>query len=293
MFLSLLLAAAAPLEVADISDEVRSANAERAANGNAAFLAQVEILAERGDESAIELLGETYLDGRFGAARDIAKACGYFARTAERRGDSAHNFARCHERGEGQPANPVLARHWYARGAELGFAKSNCALGNLMIAGTGGSKDVTGGMGLCRKAAEQGVADAQTDLGNYLLAGLGGTRDIVEARKWYTLAAAQEQPNAQFVLGQIYSKGDGTPVDWDAAVHWWTRAYTGGRKDAAALIVSGLFKRIVVERGGKTTLDRSMLPEAMIWIERAATEDPDPAQRANFAEILAQLRGGA
>lgn len=293
MILFILLAAAAPAAEADISPEVRAVSAERGSLGNEAFLARVETLAQGGDSSAIELLGEIYVGGLFGTARNPAKACGYFERAANLRGDSAHNFARCHENGDGMPEDAAMARKWYARGAALGYLKSSCALGNLMIAGKGGPKDVAGGIGLCRKAAEAGNADAQTDLGNYLIAGKIVDRNVIEARKWYTRAAEQDQPNAQFVLGQILWNGDGTPVDYDAAVVWWKRAYAGGRKDAASLIVGGLFKRLLVESDGKTTVDRAQLPETIIWLERAATEDPDPVRRQRSSEILAKLRSGA
>lgn len=290
--LPLFLLAAAPLAGVDLSSEVSAAIATRASRGDEAFLSTIEALVDRDDASAIELLGEVYMRGGFGRGRNPAKACELFGRAAERRGDSAHNLARCYERGDGLGADAAKARVWYRRGAAVGYAKSNCALGNLMVAGTGGPRDVAGGIALCRKAAEAGEADAQTDLGNYLLGGTGGTRDIVEARKWYTLAAQQNQANAQFVLGQIHWNGDGTPIDRGAAVKWWRLAYAGGRKDAAGLIVGGLFKQMIVERDAKTTIDRSLLPETLAWLERAASEDPDPARRKDFAETLVKLRGG-
>ena len=264
----------------------------RASGGEAAFFITIRSLVDRDDASAIELLGENYMFGGFGLPRDSAKACALFAKAAERRGDAAHNLARCYETGDGWAADAEKARVWYAKGAAFGYEKSNCALGNLMIAGTGGPRDVAAGVALCRKAAEVGVSDAQTDLGNYLLQGIGGARDAVEARRWYTLAAEQNQPNAQLVLGQIFWNGDGTAVDRIAAVKWWKLAYVGGRKDAAGLIVGGLFKQMIVERDGKATVDRSLLPETVSWLERAAAEDPDPARRQQFSETLASLKAG-
>jgi uncharacterized protein len=286
--LALTLASAAAPEV---SAEVRAATSARKPGQDAAFIAEIERLADRDDASAIELLGEAYLFGGFGLARSPTKACSHFTRAADRRGDSAHNLARCYEHGEGLPADLAAARQWYAKAAALGYAKSHCALGNMMVAGRGGSKDIAGGIAKCRQAAEAGEADAQTDFANYLLMGTGGPKDPIEARKWYTLAAEQGQANAQFVLGQIHWKGDGTPVDQATAVKWWKLAYEGGRKDAAGLIVGAMFKLLIVEHDGKRTVDRSHLPETLLWLERAATEDPNPAQRQRYAEILADLRG--
>lgn len=289
MLALLLLAAASPQASLGSSPELRAAVADRASAGDAAFVAKVEALAARDDASAIQLVGELLLNGALGVARDPQRACAMFGRAAERRGDSAHNFARCHEKGDGLSPDPAKARQWYAKAAKLGNAKSDCALGNMMIAGAGGPKEVAGGVALCRTAAEAGDRDAQTDFANFLLSGQGVGRSVVEARKWYAFAAEQGQPNAQLVLGQIHWNGDGTPVDRDAAVGWWKRAYAGGRKDAARLIVGGLFKRMVLERDGRETIDRSLLPETLIWLQRAATEDPDPARRKRFAEDLANL----
>ncbi len=289
MILSLILALAAPQDV-QISAAVREALAAGKTTGDAVMIGKIEALAAQNDASAIELLGEIHEFGGFGVTRDSTIACAFFVRAADRRGDSAHNLARCYETGNGLAADPVKARSWYGRAAALGYSKSGCALGNMMVAGSGGPRDVAGGMALCRRAAEAGNADAQTDLGNFLIRGVAGKPDAVEARKWYALAAAQGQASAQLVLGQIYWNGDGTPADRDAAVKWWKLAWDGGRKDAAGLIVDDLFARMITERDGKKQVDRAYLPDTLLWLERAAAEDPDPAKRKGFAESLATLR---
>ena len=286
----LILALAAPQDI-QISTPVREAIAARKTTGDAVMIAKVQALADQDDASAIEFLGEIYGEGGFGVAADPARACALFARVAARRGESAHNLARCYEEGVGIARDPVKARDWYRKAAALGYVRSNCALGNMMVGGKGGPRDVAGGVALCRKAAEAGNADAQTDLGNFLLQGVNGKPDAVEARKWYALAAAQGQANAQVVLGQIYWNGNGTPVDRDAAVKWWKLAWDGGRKDAAALIVRDLFARLITKRDGKEVIDRTYLPDTITWLELAAAEDPDPEKRKGFAESLAILRG--
>lgn len=296
MLIAFLLAAAPvpadqPLA---LSPEVQAAMAERKSSAltDAAFIARIEALADRDDASAIELLGEVSQFGGLGIARDTAKACAFFARAATRRGDSAHNFARCNEFGDGVALDYAKARTWYARAAAAGYLKSNCALGMLMVDGKGGAKDVTGGVALCRKAAEAGDSDAQADLGNFLLTGTTVPRDMVEARKWYSLVAEQGQPNAAFTLAQIYWNGDGTPVDVAAAERWWKVAYAGGRKDAAGRVSRAVFKRMSVTRDGKETIDRALLPEYLTWLTRAASEEPDPARRKVYADALAGLKNG-
>jgi TPR repeat protein len=212
-------------------------------------------------------------------------------RIAARRGDAAHNLARCYETGSGLPADAGKAREWYGRATSLGYPKSSCALGNLMITGVGGPRDIAGGLALCKRAAETGNPDAQTDLGNYLITGTVVPKDAVQARKWYTLAANQNQANAAFVLAQIYWNGDGIAVDRDAAERWWKVAYDGGRKDAAGFISRAVFKRMLIMRDGKEAIDRSVLPDYATWLQRAAAEDPDPTKRKVFAESLAVLKG--
>ena len=277
-----------------LSPEVQAAIAERKSStlSDTAFVVRIQELADRGDASAIELLGEISQFGGFGIVPDTTKACAFFARAAARRGDSAHNFARCNEFGEGVPLDYAKARTWYARAAASGYLKSNCALGMLMLDGKGGATDAAGGVALCRKAAEAGDPNAQADLGNFLLLGKVVPRNVVEARKWYSLAAEQNQPNAAFTLAEIYSKGDGTPVDRTAAERWFRVAYDGGRKDAAAFITRALFKRMIIKRDGQDVVDRALLPETMMWLERAATEDPDPALRQEFGKILSDMKSG-
>jgi uncharacterized protein len=292
MLIALLLAASATqTDPMALSSDLQAIVARRGSMGDEQTVKKVKMLADHGDDSAAELIGELYSFGGMGVTRDPVKACAQFMRIATRRGDAAHNLARCYENGEGLAADPAKARKWYAKGAELGYAKSSCALGSLLLNGRGGPSDIAKGMVLCRTAAERGDPDAQTDLANYLLEGRFVARNIVEARKWYTLAAAHDQANALFVLGQIYWNGDGTPVDRNEAAKLWRRAWAGGRKDAAGLIAGDLFKRMVTTRDGKQNVDRSLLPEAIQWLERAAAEDPDPAKRKGFADTLATLKG--
>jgi uncharacterized protein len=292
MIITLLLATAATqVDPIALSPDLQAVVVQRVSLGDEKTIEKVRTLADSGDDSAAELIGELYSFGGFGLSRDPAKACAQFLRIATRRGDAAHNLARCYEKGEGLAADLAEARKWYAKGAELGYAKSSCALGNLLLNGRGGPSDIAKGMALCRSAAELGDPDAQTDLANYLLEGRFVARDIVEARKWYTLAAAHDQANALFVLGQIYWNGDGTPVNHDEASKLWKRAWAGGRKDAAGLIVRDIFARMVTTRDGKQIVDRSILPEAIQWLERAAAEDPDQAKRKAFTETLGALKG--
>lgn len=177
---------------ASISPAVAAAVAARNDVSPEALVEQLSALADGGDMSANELLGEAYQFGKFGLTSDVGKACDYFARAAQERPDSAHNLATCFYDGRGLPRDLAKARALYLKASDRGFPKAHCALGNMLLAGEGGPQDVATGLRLCRKSAELGVADAQTDLGGYLLVGKYVGKDVVAARGWLQKAAEQK-----------------------------------------------------------------------------------------------------
>lgn len=287
MLLALLLAAAPADDPLALSPEVRETVAQRDSLSPADFIAKIRMLGDRNDASAIELLGEIYAFGGFGVMPDQAKACDLFERAADRRGDAAHNLARCYETGQGGRAvDASKARQYYARGAGFGYAKSQCALGNLMVAGNGGPIDAAGGVELCRRGAEAGNADAQTDYGGYLLVGKVARRDPVEARRWLLEAAQQRQGNAAYLLAQIYWKGDGVVADRVVAARWWRVAHDAGRPDAALWLGREAFARSLGDNNGQKTVDRDILKEARSWFVIAAEKDPDGKLRAEATAAI-------
>lgn len=247
---------------------------------------QLEALAKAGRTDAAEILGEFLGEGG-PMGKDRRTACRWFETAARDRGDGRHNLAFCYETGDGGRRDLTEAARLYGEAGEMGFAKSSCALGNLMIAGKGVPKDVPGGVAQCLKGADGGDRDAQTDVGNFYLLGEVVTRDVVEARRWYELAAAQEQRNAAFTLGQIYWNGDGVAKDRARAATYWRLAYAKGRKDAAVLLGNEAFVRVQSE-GAPDGIDRAALDEALGWYEKAEREDP--ASRERIAEPLSILR---
>ena len=221
---------------------------------------------------------------------DAAALCDQLAQNADRGALAVHNRATCLFRGEGRPRDLPGARALYAQAVELGFTKSMCALGNMMIDGLGGARDIPAGLALCRRAAEAGDPDAQTDLANYLLAGQVMPRDVVEARRWYIRAAEQGQPNAAFVLGQIYWNGDGIAEDNAEAARWWRVAYEGGRPDAAYLLAREAFVRMTRGVRRAEDADPVVIAEALQWFDIAAERDPNPTAREYSVRQAATLR---
>jgi TPR repeat protein len=224
------------------------------------------------------------------AAPDIAAVC----RTIEARHDPSpedlHNLAPCLFHGHGLAQDLPRARRLYEQAAARGYLKADCALGNMMITGQGGPRDVAAGLARCRRVAEAGVADAQTDLGGYLLMGQVMPKDAVEARRWLTLAARQRQANAAFLLGQIYWNGDGVTKDNAEAARWWRIAYDGGRIDAARFLGLEAFVRITRGVQRPEDVDRNQLAEALRWLDLAAQSDPSEAGRQQAHQAAALLR---
>lgn len=272
-----------------ISPAVAAAVATQEEVSPEALIAKLAALADGGDASANELLGEAYQLGKFGLTRDVAKACDYFARVAKERADAAHNLATCFYDGRGLPRDLEKARALYRQASDQGFPKAHCALGNMLLAGDGGPQDVPTGLSLCRKSAELGVADAQTDLGGYLLVGKYIEKDVVAARGWLQKAAEQKQSNAAFLLAQIYWNGDGVAKDRGLAGQWWQIAHAGGRPDAAFWVMQSILGKMLREKDGKQVLDGVFVPEALKWSRIVAEHDPNAKHRDVAASLIMEF----
>ena len=252
----------------------------------------LEQLAERGDASAYEALGEIYANGSFGIPRDAVRGCDYFEKVGDRRADALHNLATCYYSGDGRRQDYVKARQLYAQAADGGWRMAFCAYGNMLVRSEGGPENKTEGIRLCRATAILGDPDAQTDYGTYLLTGNGVERDPVAARFMLEQAAAQNQRNAAFLLGQIHTRGDGTPVDHAAASEWFERAYDWGRRDAAYEAARSYLRRGYIQKeDGTATVRPELLSQCLAWLEKAEAVEPAGSERQTSAADLARLVG--
>lgn len=231
----------------------------------------LEQLAEQGDDSAYEALGELYAYGGLGIAVDPERGCDYFEAAGEKRQDALHNLATCYYNGNGRTQDLSRARELYVEAAEAGWRMSYCAYGNMLVKGEGGPVDAEEGIRLCRMTAVLGDADAQTDYGGYLLTGNGVERDPVAARFMLEQAGVQEQSNAAFLLGQIHTRGDGTPVDHRLAGEWFANSYEWGRRDAAFQAALTYMRRGYTQNDdGTASVRPDLLSEAKVWLVKAA-----------------------
>ena len=251
-----------------------------------ALIASLDRLADTGDDSALEVLGEIFSFGLFGFDRDPVRACDYFERVGPRRADSLHNQATCYFAGEGREADHAKARLLYVAAAEAGWIMAYCAYGNMLVRGEGGPVDAARGVRLCQMTAAAGDADAQTDYGGYLLMGQGVARDPVAARFMLEQAAEQEQRNAAFLLGQIHAKGDGVPVDDAAAGDWFAKAYEWGRRGGAYQAGLAYARRGFRTEDESYAISPDLLTQAIEWFELAARHDPEAEVRAQAAQMI-------
>lgn len=285
--LLLFLAALPPITPPDVSSAVVEVVRRHGPDLNEETERALQRLGEAGDRSAFALLGELHGMSIPGREPDWSKWCSYSEMAGEHSG-ALHNLATCYFLGQGRPRDLNRALELYERASQLGFAKSHCALGNMLISGMAGRQDPAYGLELCRHAADSGEPDAATDYGGYLLLGEHIERDPVEARRYLAAAAERRQPNAAFLLGQIYWNGDGIEQDREEAVRWWIVAHEGGRPDAASAIGLYLAAR-VFEQQRSGVIDQPLVERAIHWERIAAVQDPDPAKRAQAAQVLELL----
>lgn len=291
--LSLLLQADAPLPAAyesEVSAEVRAVLAQVDDAASAAQIARLEALAEHGDDSALELLGEMFSRGLFGLAPDAPRACAYFERLGERRPDGLHNRATCRYDGRAMAQDWPEARRLYRLAADGGWRQALCAYGNMLVRGEGGPADPAEGVRLCRMAAAAGNRDAQTDYGGYLLMGIGSDRDPVGARFVLEQAAAQRQANAAFLLAQIHMKGDGVDASPAEAQRWFAKAWEWGRADAAFETARQLMRQgYRTDAAGEISISPALLKEAIGWLRLARERDPDASRRRDADRLIPDL----
>ena len=288
---ALILAAAQPLSETPsvtISPEVRAVASKHGINLPADAVAALERLDRSGDRSATVLLSEYHMYVGRTPGSNWTRACDY----SEKAGaypSALHNLANCHFYGNGRPKDLSRARLLYRQAMDLGLAKAACALGNMLVAGLGGDKEVEAGLDLCRRGADAGDADAQTDYGGYLLIGEHVTKNAVLARRYLQAAANRKHRNAAFLLGQIHWNGDGTPKDRKEAVRWWKVADESGRPDAAYMIAMEALSRIVDARKAKMPIPAEAVRDAEVWLNRASTIEPSSDKKAQIPALLSEL----
>lgn len=198
--------------------------------------------AEQGYVFAINNLGICYEEGH-GVVRDLAFATSLYQRAAElgsvnamnnlgyikmlqqqfesakellheasNRGsvDALYNIAQLYEKGLGTTPSIDLAVKYYQRAADLGHARAQKQIGDILYSGAEGvEQDRVQAAHYYYLSAVQGVPDAQNNLGIMHEEGIGVVQDLVKAVKWYKEAAQNGHVEAIYNLALMVESGKG------------------------------------------------------------------------------------
>jgi TPR repeat protein len=257
-------------------------------------------LADGGDTDAQYFAGVVFLFGRGTIPRAPARGCAYEEKASARRADAMHLVGMCQQSGASGAPDKAKAEAAYTRAAEMGFVKSKCALGQMLMTDP---KRAARGLALCKEGGEAGDVHAQVAVGDAYFNGTAGKRDFAAARIWYEKAAQQKNFDASRKLGQMYANGDGGPKNVNKALELWTAAEKAGDPLVSILIADQLFSDMTGGRkpgpgkygfrGGIPVKDIEVI-EA--WYQQAKRQDPRPdvQKRADYAlSVLAQFKTAA
>lgn len=250
-------------------------------------------LADAGDADAEYHAGVMYIFGSSAVPKDPARGCAYAEKASVRRADAMHLVGMCRQGGLGGAPDKVQAETAYTRAAAMGFPKSKCALGQMLMTEP---QRAARGLALCQEAAAAGDADAQMAVGDAYFGGRVGTRDFVAARKWYEMAARQNKADAARKLGEMYARGDGGRKDTKKAMEWWTAAEKAGDPLVSILMADQLFSDLTGGRtpGPGTYAFRGGVPVSDIevveaWYRQAQDRDPRPDAQKRAKDALSVL----
>lgn len=135
---------------------------------------------------------------------------------------------------EQDPGEAGLTRAvlYYQKAAETGLADAQYAMSQIYANGAGGkTKDDTEARKLLVLAAQQNYDTAQLDLGQWLIDGRGGKRDLKSGFNWTKRAAEGGNVAAQNRLAKLYEGGIGVDGDLVTAAAWFIVARRAGLAD--------------------------------------------------------------
>ena len=268
-----------------VSPEVKAAMDK----ADAGMPADLIAMADAGRTEAEFYAGVMLIYGRGAVAKDPKKGCAYEEKASVTRADAAHLVGACWQNGLTGARDTAKAEAAYQRAVQMGFLKSRCALGQMLLAEPGQGER---GLALCKESANAGEVDAQLAVADAYFSGRGVKSDHKEARRWYEKAADKKNPQALRRLGEMYAAGDGGKKDTKKAVALWQDAEKAGDPLVCILVADQLFSDIT---GGKkptggTYQFKNAVPIADLeavetWYEEAAKRDPRPdvKQRAERA----------
>jgi TPR repeat protein len=173
------------------------------------------------------------LDGRF-VPKDEKQAYALMQAAAEAGNPLAQfNFAQLLVKEDSGDAGLARAVSYYERAANAGVADAQYAMSQIYANGAGGRKqDNAQALLFLARAARQNYDTAQLDLGEWLIEGRGGKRDLKAGFGWMLAAANGGNVAAQNRLAKLYMGGIGTEPDPILAGAWYIVARRAGLIDS-------------------------------------------------------------
>lgn len=198
--------------------------------------------ASLGDTAGMYKLGMILLHGLLEQPRNAREAIVWLRRAAgqadEDNPHALHELAQLHQDPDGKIAayNEVYARDLYTQAAQLGYAPSQCKLGEAYASGTLACPvDARASISWYTKAANKGDGNAELALSGWYLTGGEGVlqQSDSEAYLWARRAALKGIVNAEYAVGHYTEVGIGTRIDLEEAKRWYGRAAAQGHARAA------------------------------------------------------------
>ena len=184
--------------------------------------------------------------------------------------DAQYALGDCYYEGEGVAKDLQKAVYWFQKAAEQGYAPAQYSLGYCYQEGEGIEKDIVQAIKWYDKASEAGNDDAQSALGDCYYEGIGVPQNYKEAFYLYNMAANKDNVDAMYSLGYCYVHGQGTDKDTQRGIYWLKRAADEGHEQAQYNL--GL---CYYEGNGVT----QNMQEAKNWFEKAAKQGVEDAQK--------------
>ena len=155
--------------------------------------------------------------------RDSAVAREYFRRSADRGYAPAQVvLGFLYDTATTVPASSEDASSWYRKAAVGGDALAQWLLGRLYLNGALPQDDLAAEKWLTPPASQNNPFAA------YLLGRLMLTRDYTKAPRWLRIAAEQGLPQAQYLYGKAFAEGRGVAQDRFQAYVWFLVALDAG-----------------------------------------------------------------
>lgn len=172
------------------------------------------------------------LDGRY-VKKDVKEAHALMQAAAEAGNTLAQfNFAQLLVSEDPSEAGLARAVGYYERAAAAGLADAQYAMAQIYANGSGGRKrDDVRARSLLLMAARQNYDTAQIDLGQWLIEGRGGERDLEAGFNWTKIAADGGNVAARNRLAKLYMAGIGVEPDTNLAAAWYIVARRAGLID--------------------------------------------------------------